>query len=174
MQCNTNYTNSEENFKFQNLNVLSTYKKIWPKVILGLSDHTPGHSCVLGAIAMGARVIEKHFTDDNKRIGPDHDFAMNPDTWKEMVLRARELELSLGNAVKKVEKNEIETVIIQRRSIRLNRDLQKNSIISENDLSSLRPCPSGSINPMEIEKVIGKKLKTNKKEGEALYWKDLN
>ena len=48
-----------------------------------------------------------------------------------------------------------------------------NSIISENDLSSLRPCPSGSINPMEIEKVIGKKLKINKKEGEALYWKDL-
>ncbi len=173
MQCNTNYTNSEENFKFQNLNVLSTYKKIWPKVILGLSDHTPGHSCVLGAIAMGARVIEKHFTDDNKRVGPDHDFAMNPDTWKEMILRARELELSLGNAEKRVEKNEIETVIIQRRSIRLNKNLQKNSIISEKDLSTLRPCPSGSINPMEIEKVIGKKLKIDKKEGEALYWKDL-
>ena len=64
---------------------------------------------------------------------------------------------------KKVEKNEIETVIIQRRSIRLNKDLQKNSIISENDLSSLRPCPSGSINPMEIEKVIGKNLKKIKK-----------
>ena len=122
MQCNTNYTGSLENFKYININVLKDYKKQFKDTILGLSDHTPGHETVLGAIALGAKSVEKHFTDDNNRVGPDHDFAMNPDTWKEMVLRARELELSLGNAVKKVEKNETETVIIQRRSIRLNKD----------------------------------------------------
>ena len=68
MQCNTNYTNSLENFKYINLNVLKTYKKIFGnKIILGLSDHTPGNSTVLGSVALGARVIEKHFTDDNSR-----------------------------------------------------------------------------------------------------------
>ena len=68
MQCNTNYTNSSENFKYINLNVLNSYKKIFKnKIVLGLSDHTPGNSTVLGAIALGAKVIEKHFTDDNNR-----------------------------------------------------------------------------------------------------------
>ena len=74
MQCNTNYTGSIENFKFINLNVLKKYKKIFPKAILGLSDHTPGHETVLGAVALGARAIEKHFTDNIKRKGPDHPF----------------------------------------------------------------------------------------------------
>ena len=68
MQCNTNYTNSMENFKFLNLRVLESYKKLFgSKIILGLSDHTPGHVSVLGSISLGARVIEKHFTDSNHR-----------------------------------------------------------------------------------------------------------
>ena len=74
MQCNTNYTGKIENLKFINLNVLKQFKKIFPKAILGLSDHTPGHSTVLGAITLGARVIEKHFTYSNKVDGPDHFF----------------------------------------------------------------------------------------------------
>ena len=78
MQCNTNYTASTENFKYINLNVLKKYEEKYPNVILGLSDHTKGFSTVLGAIALGAVVIEKHFTDDNDREGPDHKFAMNP------------------------------------------------------------------------------------------------
>ena len=77
MQCNTNYTNSLKNFNYINLNVLKKYKKIFKnRVILGLSDHTPGHSTVLGAISLGARVIEKHFTDNNNQSGPDHLFSM--------------------------------------------------------------------------------------------------
>ena len=68
MQCNTNYTNENENFNYINLNVLKNFKKIFgSRVILGLSDHTPGHTTVLGSIALGAKVIEKHFTDDNDR-----------------------------------------------------------------------------------------------------------
>ena len=58
---------------------------------LGLSDHTQGHTAVLGAVALGASVIEKHFTDDNQRIGPDHSFAMNPNTWRNMVDAVGEL-----------------------------------------------------------------------------------
>ena len=80
MQCNTNYTASNENYKYINLNVLKTYKQKYPDIVLGLSDHTFGSSTVLGSIVYGARVFEKHFTDDNNRQGPDHKFAMNPKT----------------------------------------------------------------------------------------------
>ena len=92
MQCNTNYTASVENFRYLNLNVLKTYRGLYPDLILGLSDHTMGYSSVLGAVALGASVIEKHFTDSNDRAGPDHHFAMNPKTWEEMVQSVRELE----------------------------------------------------------------------------------
>ena len=85
MQCNTNYTGSLENFKYINLNVLTQYKENFPGTILGLSDHTPGHASVLGAIALEPEWIEKHFTDDKSREGPDHKFSMNPTEWKEMV-----------------------------------------------------------------------------------------
>ena len=69
-------------------------------------DHTPGHATVLGAVALGARMIEKHFTDDNNKVGPDHAFSMDPRTWREMVDHTRELENALGDGVKKVEDNE--------------------------------------------------------------------
>ena len=94
MQCNTNYTGAYENFNHINLNVLKTFKNKFPKAILGLSDHTKGHSTVLGALALGGTIFEKHFTDDNRREGPDHKFAMNPESWKEMVEKANELYLS--------------------------------------------------------------------------------
>ena len=71
----------------------------------------------MGAVALGAKVIEKHFTDSNER-GPDHKFSMNPTSWKEMVLRTRELERALGNDDKLIMENEKETVVLQRRAIR--------------------------------------------------------
>ena len=125
MQCNTNYTGDIKNFNYVNLNVLKEFKNKYPDLILGLSDHTPGLSTTLGAVALGARVIEKHFTDNNNRLGPDHVFSMNPQSWRDMVDRTRELELSLGKSIKQVEENERETVIVQRRSIRVNKDLKR-------------------------------------------------
>ena len=122
MQCNTNYTASLENFDHIHLRVLNTYRTMFPQVILGLSDHTPGHATVLGAVALGARVIEKHFTDDNNRVGPDHKFAMNPMSWADMVARTRELERALGSADKYVAGNEQATVVVQRRCLRAGRD----------------------------------------------------
>lgn len=169
MQCNTNYTASLENFKSINLNVLNTFSKEYQGMILGLSDHTPGHSTVLGAVTLGARVIEKHFTDDNLRIGPDHKFAMNPKTWAEMVERTRELEFALGDGIKKIEKNEEQTVIVQRRCIRVTRDLSEGSVIQENDIEVLRPAPGNSYLPYEISGIINKKLKISKVKGDALY-----
>jgi N-acetylneuraminate synthase len=173
LQCNTNYTGSIENFKYINLNVLKTFKKSFPNIILGLSDHTPGHSTVLGAVSLGAKIIEKHFTDNNNLNGPDHSFSMDPKSWREMVERTRELELSLGNGVKEIELNELKTSVLQRRSIRIKRDMKQGEIINKDDLIMLRPCPEDSIAPFEVEKILGLKLKSDLDSGTAIKWKDL-
>jgi N-acetylneuraminate synthase len=158
MQCNTNYTADMGNFKYINLNVLKEYARRWPNVVLGLSDHTHGHATVLGAIALGARVFEKHFTDDNERTGPDHRFAMNPQTWRNMVDRARELDLAMGDGVKRVEDNERDTAIVQRRALRFTRDITKGTILREGDLFPLRPIPRDGYPPFRIDEVLGKRI----------------
>jgi len=173
MQCNTNYTASPTNYDYINLNVLKSYKKLFPKAILGLSDHTYGHSTVLGAIALGARVVEKHFTLDNNLNGPDHKFSMNPKTWKEMILRSRELERSLGTDTKKIEFNEKDTAIVQRRSIHSNKILKKNHVITKKDLVFLRPCPKNSLEPYKYKKVLGKKTRRKIEKNSIIKLKDL-
>ena len=173
MQCNTNYTASNENFKFINLSYLNNLKKKFPGLILGLSDHTHGHATVLGAIALGAKVIEKHFTLSNEFQGPDHKFSMTPKTWKDMVDRSKELEISLGDGLKKIEKNEFETVILQRRSVRTKSNLKKNHILKRNDLTVLRPCPKNAIDPRNINKILGKKINKDLPKHEIIKWEDL-
>ena len=158
MQCNTNYTGSSENFKYINLNVLKSFKEKYPQVILGLSDHTHGHSTVLGALALGATVFEKHFTDDNKRAGPDHKFAMNPDTWREMVAATNELFQALGDGIKKIEENEKQTVLVQRRGLRYKRDLRSGHTIAESDIIPLRPYKIEGFHPYQKDSIIGKTL----------------
>ena len=173
MQCNTNYTASLENFKYIHLNVLKTYREIYPDLILGLSDHTPGHATVLGAVTLGAKMIEKHFTDDVMREGPDHKFSMDPSTWREMVDRTRELENAIGHGIKEIEQNEKETVILQRRAIRLALDLPLGTEIQHNHLEYLRPCPPDGLPPYEVKNLIGKKLSIDKSLGDYLKWTDL-
>jgi len=158
MQCNTNYTGSSENFKYINLNVLNTYKHLFPKAVLGLSDHTPGHTTVLGALSLGASVFEKHFTDDNNRDGPDHKFAMNPGTWRAMVEASRELLEAMGDGEKKIEANEEKTSLVQRRALRMNKDLSVGTIISEVDIYPLRPYDPSGLHPHEKHLILGKKL----------------
>ena len=173
MQCNTNYTASLDNFKYINLNVLKTYRMMYPDLLLGLSDHTPGHSTVLGAVALGAKIIEKHFTDKNEREGPDHKFSMNPNSWKEMVNSTRELDQALGHGVKRIEENERETVIVQRRAIRALSDMVTGSIITRNNTFPLRPCPKDGIQPCDISQIEGKKLNRNIKKGDIIKISDL-
>ena len=172
MQCNTNYSGSTENFKHLNLNVLKTYHQSFPKIILGLSDHTSGHAAVLGAIALGATVIEKHFTDDNNRIGPDHKFAMNPKTWRDMVNRSYELYYALGDGVKRVEENEKQTVIVQRRSLRYVNDITKGDIVKKEDIFPLRPVTENGFAPYEENKIIGKIVKRDVKNDDPVLQND--
>lgn len=173
MQCNTNYTASLENFKYVQLNVLKFYQKTFPGLVLGLSDHTPGHSTALGAVALGARMIEKHFTNDVTRNGPDHKFSMDPVTWRDMVDRTKELVNALGSGIKQVENNEKETVVIQRRSICASSELVAGTIIRREHLTVLRPCPNDSISPYRINELIGKKILQDIKAGEHLRWKNI-
>ena len=92
--CSAIQITPDENFKHLNLNVLRTFSELYPNTIR-LSDHTAGHSSIWGH-TLGARVIEKHFTDSNSNIGPDHFFAMNPQSWRDMVDSSEELFQSLG------------------------------------------------------------------------------
>jgi N-acetylneuraminate synthase len=174
MQCNTNYTGDIENLNYINLNVLDTFKKKYGNsIILGLSDHTAGNLSVLGAVAKGARVIEKHFTDNNKRKGPDHHFAMNPKSWYEMVKATRDLELMLGNGIKKIEKNELNAKIVQQRSIRAKHDILKGKFIKKTDLICLRPKSKIGLEPYKISKIIGKKVLKKINKSEEINWKKI-
>ncbi len=159
MQCNTNYTASRDNFRYINLNVLKTYRELYPSLVLGLSDHTYGHATVAGAVALGARVFEKHFTDDNTRQGPDHKFAMNPQSWKDMVACANEVFLALGDGIKRIEANETDTAVVQRRSLWFTKDLPAGHALREEDLIPLRPRNRDGMAPYESKKLVGKILK---------------
>lgn len=173
MQCNTNYTASLENFDHIHLNVLKTYASLYPELVLGLSDHTPKHATVLGGVALGARAIEKHFTDDNGRIGPDHPFSMDPVSWREMVDRTRELERALGSPNKRVAENEIETLVVQQRCLRAAIDIQAGDVLSREMIDVLRPAPDGAIRPYEIESLIGKKAIKHIPAGAEIRWAEV-
>jgi len=168
MQCNTNYTASLDNFHHVNLRVLSTYRARFPDLPLGLSDHTPGHATALGSIALGACAIEKHFTDNTGRDGPDHRFSMDPAAWREMTLRVRELEHALGDGVKRIEANERETSVVQRRAAYATRALPADTPVRASDFEMLRPAPAGSLNPHQFELAEGRKLKAGLDVGACL------
>ena len=158
MQCNTNYTTNPEKMRHVNLNVLKAYAEKFPDTILGLSDHTAGHASVVAAVALGARVFEKHFTDDNDRIGPDHPFAMNPKSWRAMVDTANEAYAALGDGIKRIEDNEIGAILVQRRSLRATADLPIGKVIERADLEALRPIPEDGLPPYKIDELVGKTL----------------
>ena len=170
MQCNTNYTGSDANFDHIHLEVIHTYRAMFPEIILGLSDHTSGHAAVLGAVALGATVIEKHFTDDNDREGPDHAFAMNPKSWAEMVARTRELERALGSSRKFVADNEKETWLVQRRCLRAATAISAGQTLGRDMIDVVRPATLDAIRPPEIDAVVGNKAAVDIVRGEALTW----
>jgi sialic acid synthase SpsE len=170
MQCNTNYTADPGNFDHIHLRVLNTYHTMFPNVVLGLSDHTHGHATVLGAVTLGARVVEKHFTDDNDREGPDHPFAMNPITWAEMVENTRLLERALGCANKTYAENEKDTVVIQRRCLRAARKIEAGEELTREMIAVLRPQTPGAILPNELPVVIGTRAAVDIPMGKDLRW----
>jgi sialic acid synthase SpsE len=152
---------------------LNTYRTMFPTLVLGLSDHTHGCATVLGAVTLGARVIERHFTDSNGREGPDHKFATNPQDWAVMVAETRKLERALGSADKDIAQNEKQTAVIQRRCMRAARDIKIGEVITRQMIDVLRPATPGGITPPEISAVIGKRALASLPAGKELRWVDL-
>ena len=173
LQCNTNYTASPVNFDHINLRVLNTYHTLFPELVLGLSDHTHGHATVLGAVALGGRVIEKHFTDDTTRVGPDHPFSMTPASWSEMEERVRELERALGSGDTTLGENEKDTTIVQRRCLRAARDIAAGEVLTRDMIDVLRPATPGAIRPDEVGNVTGVRALKDIPQGKELRWLDL-
>jgi len=173
MQCNTNYTAADSNYDHLNINVLKTYAALYPNAILGLSDHTHSPAPIVGAVTLGARVIERHFTDSNDREGPDHKFAMNPEKWAEMVQQVRTLERSLGSTDKFVTGSEQETYVLQRRCLRAACEIKTGETITVEMVEPLRPAAAGAIMPWELESLIGKKALIDMPYGMDLRWENI-
>lgn len=168
LQCNTNYTADDGNFDHLNLRVVEAFRDRWPDLVVGLSDHTHGLAAVLGAVALGARIIERHFTDDNDREGPDHKFALDPAAWERMVLETRRLERALGSHDKAIAPNEVDAAVVQRRCLRASRDLGKGHVLTRGDIDVLRPATPGAFRPHELEEVLGRVITVPVLRGEAL------
>ncbi len=135
---------------------------------VGYSDHTPGSVVPLGAVALGACIIEKHFTDDRQRAGPDHPFAMDPADYRQMVDSVRILEAALGSPVKHITEEETETRVLQRRCLRAARFIPAGATIAEEDIIPLRPAPAEALPPGSIELVIGSKARVAIERGDYL------
>jgi N-acetylneuraminate synthase len=167
LQCITNYPSKIES---ANINVLKTYQTAF-NIITGYSDHSPGDIVILGSVALGGKMVEKHFTLSKKDSGPDHPHSMEPQEFKQMVDRVRLLEKALGSTRKEVTAEEFETVIVQRRSLHANKDIKTGEIINKKDIIELRPAVG--ILPKYKDIVAGRKAKTNIKKHEAIYWKNI-
>jgi N,N'-diacetyllegionaminate synthase len=140
-------------------------------VPVGYSDHTDGTIAALAAIALGAVVIEKHITLDTSLPGPDHRASLEPDQFGIMVQQIRELELCLGDGIKKPMISELEVRKVARRGVVLLRSKQKGETITEQDVGILRP--EGEIAPKYLDEVIGSTAARNIDRGKSLKWADI-
>ncbi len=162
LQCITNYPSP---FEQANIRAMVALKEKF-HVPVGYSDHTLGSVVPLGAVALGGCVIEKHFTDDKKRRGPDHPFAMDADDFRAMVRDIRLLEKSLGSYEKSLMPAEKETVILQRRSVYAKQNIPKGAVISAEMIEILRP--ARGILPEQVSLVINRKASIDLKKGDVL------
>jgi N-acetylneuraminate synthase len=153
LQCHTDYPTK---YKDVNLNAMMTLKNTFDTEI-GYSDHTPGIEIPVAAVALGAKIIEKHFTIDKSLPGPDHIASLEPKEFKSMVIAIRNVENAMGNGIKKPTSQEFKNLLIVRKSIFTARKIKKGHIISEDDLVVKRP--GDGISAVHYDKVIGKKAK---------------
>lgn len=162
LHCNTEYPTPMEDV---NLLAMLTIKKRLG-VSIGYSDHTPGIEVPVAAVALGAKVIEKHFTLDKSMEGPDHKASLNPAELKKMVKAIRNIEKAMGNGVKKVSPSELKNKPIARKSIVAVRDIKNGEAFIEENITVKRP--GTGINPMKWDKILGKIAKRDFKKDEMV------
>ena len=167
LHCNTEYPTP---FEDVNLKAMLSIKDELATDV-GYSDHTLGIELPIAAVALGAKVIEKHFTLDRKMNGPDHLASIEPNEFKQMVSSIRNIEKAIaGSGIKKPSLSESKNMSIVRKSICIAKPIEAKTILTKEHLSILRP--GSGISPMEIEVVLGKKVTTALQEGHILSWSD--
>jgi N,N'-diacetyllegionaminate synthase len=167
LHCNTEYPTPMQDV---NLLAMKTIRNAF-NVEVGYSDHTLGIEVPIAAVAMGATIIEKHFTLDKNMEGPDHQASLDPSELKAMVQAIRNIEKAMGDGIKQPSSSESKNIEIARKSIHITKDLPEGHVITEADLTMKRP---GNGMPSNfIDYVIGKTLKRAALEDHKLLWEDL-
>jgi N,N'-diacetyllegionaminate synthase len=167
LHCNTEYPTPARDV---NLRAMQSIQQAF-QVKVGYSDHTEGIVIPIASVAMGATIIEKHFTLDKSMDGPDHKASLEPKELNEMVRSVRFLEKALGDGIKKPSQSEVKNLQVARRSIHLAKDLKRGTRLREQDLEMLRP--GDGISPMNLSLVLGKKLIKAFKKGHKLNFSDI-
>lgn len=162
LHCTTEYPTP---FNDVNLNAMLTIKNEFD-IPVGYSDHTKGIEVSIAAVALGARVIEKHFTLDRSMEGPDHKASLEPDELKAMVDAVRNIEFALGNGIKQPAESEKKNIAIARKSIIAKKNIKVGETFTEENLTVKRP--GNGISPMRWFEVLGKTAKRNFKEDELI------
>ena len=168
LHCNTEYPSPMADVNLLAMNTIQRQLN----VKVGYSDHTLGIEVPIAAVALGAVVIEKHFTLDRNMPGPDHAASLEPDELKAMVRAIHNIELAIsGNGKKEPSASEIKNIVIARKSIHLKNDKKNGEMITANDLVMKRP--GDGISPMKIDEVIGRKLNNDFKSDHKLTLDDI-
>ena len=164
LHCVSNYPAKIEDI---NLRAMETLKQAF-KLPVGFSDHTLGITVPIAAVALGACIIEKHFTLDRNLPGPDHKASLEPNELKEMVKTIRNIEKALGDGIKKPTEDEEEIKKVARKSIVAKVDILRGTIITENMLGIKRP--GTGIEPKHWDDIVGKKTKVNIIKDKIITW----
>lgn len=162
LHCNSQYPTSVED---ANLKSIKTLKEKFQKQV-GYSDHTLGIEVPVAAVAMGAQVIEKHFTLDKTMEGPDHKVSLEPEEFLKMVRAIRNVEVAIGDGVKQPTASEMMNIVASRKSIVASRKIKKDEIFNENNITTKRP--GNGMSPMKWSKIIGKSASRDFEEDEMI------
>lgn len=168
LQCNTDYPSRVEDV---NLRAMLTMRDEL-KVRVGYSDHVPDNYACYAAVALGAEMIEKHFTLDNAMPGPDHSSSLEPSAFRELVKGIRAVEMSLGDGIKRPGERERANTYGMRRSLVAARELPADHVLSEADLGFKRP--ANGLSPKHLDAVVGRRLARPLRVDEALTWDHLH
>ena len=166
LHCTTEYPAP---FKNLNLRAMKTIKATFD-VDVGYSDHSLGKEASIAAVALGAKVIEKHFTLDRNLSGPDHKASLEPKEFRDLIKSIRNIEIALGSSEKKPSKSELKNIPVARKSLYARCDIRKGEQFTKNNLISKRPATG--ISPMRINEVINMKAERKFQKNELIQIKD--
>jgi N,N'-diacetyllegionaminate synthase len=167
LHCTSNYPTESADVNLRAMNTMARTTGL----PVGYSDHTLGLAVSTGAVALGATVIEKHFTLDSELPGPDHKASLEPDQLGALVRQIRDVEAALGSDVKAPTASELPVRELVRRSVTTVRSLAAGAMVGKDDVTLMRP--GTGIPPIDLDKVIGRKSARNISAGETLTWSDI-